>query len=140
MELEDAMAVWEARRGFLRLKWAPGIDIDGPLADAAVQYVNRLNGDQARPLLVDMTGMRMLTRDARVVFTRPCMVSRLALLGRSRVDAMLANFALGVASHPMPMHFFTDEVEAASWLVRGDDPPPRGFRWWRSAEGTPRSR
>lgn len=123
------MAVDEDRRGFVRLTWTPGVDIDGELAEAAVGSVDALNGERMRPLLVNMAGTRTLSRDARLVFTRPCSASRLALLGRSRVDTVIANFALGVAAHPMPMRFFTDEAEAVSWLLGASVPPP-GYRWW----------
>ncbi|WP_433801586.1 hypothetical protein [Actinomycetospora sp. CA-084318] len=139
MEHDDAMAVREDDRGFVVLTWAPGLDIDGELADAAVTLVDDLNGERKRPLLVVMTGTRTLSRDARLVFTRPCQVSRLALLGRSRVDSIIANFALGVASHPMPMRFFVDETDAVSWLL-GTADPPSVFRWWTSGDGRRSSR
>lgn len=133
------MSVGEDPRGFVALTWTPGLDIDGELADAAVRLVDALNGERTRPLLVNMAGTRALSRDARVVFTRPCSVSRLALLGRSRVDSMIANFALGVAAHPMPMRFFIDEAEAVSWLLGRSD-PPSAFRWWhRGGDGARRS-
>ncbi|MDL5156239.1 hypothetical protein [Actinomycetospora termitidis] len=134
MQHDDAMAVREDPRGFLVLTWTPGLDIDGELADAAIGLIDDLNGDEMRPLLVKMAGTRSLSRDARLEFTRPCSVSRLALLGSSRVDSIIANFALGVAAHPMPMRFFVDDDDAVSWLL-GTADPPSVFRWWRGREG-----
>ena len=99
------------------MSWASGLEIDGDLAGRAIAEVDALNSPQKRPLLVDMTGTARLTRSARQEFTRDCLVSRLALLGRSAVDRVIANFALGVGSHAMPMRFFTDEARALSWLL-----------------------
>lgn len=112
------MSVGEGPSGVVRLVWVPGVEVTGELALEAVRVVDELNGGRARPLLVDMTGTAVLTRAARVVFGRPCSVSRLALLGRSPVDRVIANFAVGVGSHPMPMRFFTAEAAALAWLLR----------------------
>ena len=111
------MSVWEDPKGFLRLAWVPGVQVTGEFAAEAVRVVDEINGARFRPLLVDMTDTAVLTRAARVIFGRPCSVSRLALLGRSPVDRVIANFALGVTSHPMPTRFFTDEPTALAWLV-----------------------
>jgi len=67
---------------------------------------------------VSMTGTAELSRDARVVFTRRCSASRIALVGRSAVDRVIANFALGVSSVPVPTRFFTSEPAAVGWLRR----------------------
>ena len=118
-ERDAAMSLSEGPDGLLRLEWAPNLEITGERAQEAVRMVDELNGGVKRPLLVDMTGTAVLTRAARLVFVRPCSVSRLALLGRSPVDRVIANFALGLGSHPMPMRFFTDEAAASAWLSAG---------------------
>ncbi len=43
----------------VRLDWVPGVRIDGSLAVAAIGAVDDLNGDQERPLLVDMGSRRV---------------------------------------------------------------------------------
>ena len=106
--------------GIVRLNWAEGLRITGPLAREAVTMVDELNGALRRPLLVDMTGTATLTREARVVFTEKCSASMIALLGRSAVDAVIANFALGVSTPPVPTRFFTSDPAAVAWLCSGD--------------------
>ena len=106
--------------GLMRLTWVPGVHITGALATEAMDLVDGLNGDRVRPLLVVMTRMGGLTREARLVFTRECSVSRLALLGSSPVDRVLANFVLGVHSMATPIRFFTSEPAALAWLDRGE--------------------
>ncbi len=102
--------------GLVRLSWATGLRIDGALAARAMTLVDELNADRRRPLLVDMTGTAVLTRDARMQFTQPCSASAVALLGRSPVDRVIVNFALGVSAVPGPIRFFTSEADALAWL------------------------
>jgi hypothetical protein len=101
------------------LTWRSGLRIDGGLAQRAMALVDELNGSLERPLLVDMTGTAQLTREARMTFGRRCSASRIALLGRSEVDRVIANFALGVTRTPVPTRFFTSEEKALSWLRGG---------------------
>lgn len=102
--------------GLVRLCWAPGVKISGELAREAVEAVGRVCGGQRRPMLVDMTATGELTRAARVVFAQESAASAIALLGRSAVDRVIANFALGVSPVPVPTRFFTSESVAMAWL------------------------
>jgi hypothetical protein len=67
-------------------------------------------------MLVDMTTTESLSRQARSVFTR-CAASRIALLGTSPVDRILANWSLGVQNLPCPTRFFASKTEAMKWLL-----------------------
>ncbi|WP_218605580.1 DUF7793 family protein [Pseudonocardia abyssalis] len=106
--------------GIVRLSWTAGLQITGRLAQQAMGLVDMTNADRERPLLVDMRGTATLSRDARMTFRRKCSASRIALLGRSPVDRVLANFAMGVSSVPVPTRFFTSETAAVAWLHHGD--------------------
>lgn len=106
--------------GVVRLSWRTGMRIDGALADAAMARVDQLNGSLERPLLVDMTGTAPLTREARMTFGRRCSASRIALLGTSEVDRVIANFTLGVLRTPVPTRYFTVEAKALGWLCGAD--------------------
>lgn len=112
----DSMAFVVEADGLVRLSWRQGVSISGELAERAMLRVDELNGDTERPLLVVMRGTGSLSREARMVFARRCTASRIALLGSSAVDRVLANFALGVRSQPVPTRFFTDEDLALGWL------------------------
>jgi hypothetical protein len=68
-------------------------------------------------MLVDMATTADVTRAARAVFGRPCQASRIALLGASPVDRVLANFFLGINTVPCPTKFFTSEPAALTWLA-----------------------
>ncbi len=106
-------------RGFVRLSWDRNLRITGEMARAAMALVDATNAGRERPLLVDMTGTAALTREARMTFSRRCSASRIALLGSSPVDRVIANFALGVSAVPVPTRFFTSEPLAVAWLTDG---------------------
>lgn len=115
----DQMTMAVDAEGIARLWWAPGVRITGDLAREAVVALARVCEGERRPMLVDMQATGVLTRDARVVFAQPSSASRIALLGKSAVDRVIANFALGVSSVPVPTRFFTSESAAVAWLREG---------------------
>ena len=81
--------------GLLILVWPRGVKITGPAARHALDEVNRICDGTARPMLVDMATTKSVAREATVVFGEQCAASRIAMLGRSPVDRVIANFALG---------------------------------------------
>jgi len=107
--------------GFLILVWPRGVTITGPSARHALDAVNRICEGTRRPMLVDMATTDSVNREARTVFGEPCAASRIALLGRSPVDRVIANFSLGVSRVPCPTKFFTDRAKAMAFLREGID-------------------
>ena len=79
--------------GLLRLTWVRGAVISEADAQAAMERVNALCGESRHPMLVDMATTADVSRAARAVFGRPCQASRIALLGSSPVDRVIANFS-----------------------------------------------
>lgn len=116
----DQMTMVLDADGIARLWWEPGVTITGDLAREAVAALARVCDGERKPMLVDMQGTGTLTRDARVVFAQPSSASRIALLGKSAVDRVIANFALGVSPVPVPTRFFTSRADALAWLREGD--------------------
>jgi len=102
--------------GLVHLRWEPGITIEVNDARAAMAKVNEVCQGTPHPMLVDMAAVTSVTREARGVWSIPCSASRIALLGRSPVDRVLANFFLGVHIPPCPTRFFTSRAEAMDWL------------------------
>jgi hypothetical protein len=79
--------------------------------------VNTIAQESEYPMLVDMTTTESLSRQARSVFAIRCAASRIALLGTSPVDRILANWSLGVQNLPCPTRFFNSRTEAMKWLL-----------------------
>ncbi|WP_345424667.1 hypothetical protein [Pseudonocardia xishanensis] len=115
-EHEQVMSFAVEPDGLIRLSWGRGVRITGELARTAMARVDEINGETGHPLLVSMAGTAELTREARMVFGRRCSATRIALVGRSAVDRVIANFALGVTHVPVPTRFFTSEPAAVVWL------------------------
>lgn len=105
--------------GLLLLRWLPGVRIEVEDARAAMARVNEACQQERHAMLVDMTAVGSVSREARAVWSIPCSASRIALLGKSPVDRVLANFFLGVHVPPCPTRFFTSRSEAVDWLSAG---------------------
>jgi hypothetical protein len=103
--------------GVLQLRWERNASISEADAEDAMRSVNELCGQERRPMLVDMATTAQVSRGARAVFGRPCQASRIALLGSSPVDKVMANFVLGVSKLPCPTRFFTSREDAMHWLT-----------------------
>jgi hypothetical protein len=106
-------------QGILQLKWPRAASISQADAEAAMLSVNELCGEARHPMLVDMATTAQVSRGARAVFGRPCQANRIALLGDSPVDRVMANFILGLNKLPCPTRFFTSRQEALTWLTKG---------------------
>ena len=107
--------------GVLHLQWDERIALEGADAKAAMAKVNELCQGTPHPMLVDMASTKSTSREARAVFSIPCDANRIALLGSSHVDRVLANFYLGLHTPPCPTRFFTSRAEAMAWLVDSTD-------------------
>lgn len=103
--------------GLLHLIWTPGADIQKEDAISAVTMINRISADLDRPLLVDMTAASNTSAAARDVFGVPHAASKIALLGESPVDRVIANFFIGVHRPQRPTRYFTSEEAAITWLT-----------------------
>lgn len=102
--------------GVIHLVWEPRVRIEKEDAQAAMAAVNRIAGGGTYPMLVDMATTESVSIQARSVFSIPCAANRIALLGASPVDRILANFFLGVHVPPCPTRFFTSRDDSMEWL------------------------
>ncbi len=100
----------------IRLKWTEGMTISEESARRGWNFVNQISADRKRPMIVDMSMTAKVTREARTVFLDPSQASIIALLGRSPVDRVIANFVLGVSNMPCPTKFFTSLTAAIDWV------------------------
>lgn len=99
--------------GIIQLKWLPHTSVGLDDAEAAMSKVNELCGTTTHPMLVDMSSVANVSRQAREVFARPCQASPIALLGASPVDQVLANFVMAM-NRSRPKRFFTSRAEATT--------------------------
>jgi|GEM_PF-1619378 len=88
-------------------------------AKDSVRVVTRITGTRRRPLLVDITQVHRISREVREYYARDVdstSISALALVTRSRLSNMVANFFLGINTLSVPTRLFACPVEAKSWL------------------------
>jgi hypothetical protein len=103
--------------GIIHLVWQPGIVLESDDVHAAMARVNEISEGSEYPMLVDMGVTKAVTRQAKSAFQIPCAASRIALLGSSPVDRIIANFTIERQNLPCPTRFFTSRDEALGWLV-----------------------
>lgn len=103
--------------GIIHLVWQPGIVLERDDVHAAMARVNEISKGSEYPMLVDMGVTRAVTRQAKSAFQIPCAASRIALLGSSPVDRIIANFTIERQNLPCPTRFFTSRDEAMGWLL-----------------------
>jgi hypothetical protein len=117
-ESESALTFRLDEHGIVWIRWPQGSHITAEMAEEGRDRLEVYNGGRKRPVIVEMVGVAGLTREARQVFTQEFAASRMALLGRSPVERVIANFALAVSRFTVPLRFFTSEQAAVEWLTR----------------------
>ncbi|WP_285242254.1 STAS/SEC14 domain-containing protein [Pseudarthrobacter sp. fls2-241-R2A-127] len=105
--------------GIIHLVWNPHTRIEAADARAAMAAVLDLAPGNEYPLLIYMTLTASLSREAQAVFNQRC-ATRIALLGTSPVDRILANWVIGAQKQPCPKRFFTSAHDATTWLLLPD--------------------
>lgn len=101
--------------GIVRLVWERGIAVTASLARAAMGAADELCRPTPRPMLVSMT-MVSVDRPARAVFGEPSLTTRIALVGTSAVDRLIAGFVTRISKPAVPTKFFAEETAALTWL------------------------
>jgi hypothetical protein len=109
-------------KGVLHLVWLPGTVLEAADVHAAMAQVNEIADGAEYPMLIDISNTQAVTRQAKSVFSIKCAASRIALLGSSPVNRVIANFALARRTLPCPTRFFASRDEAMNWLLQAPLP------------------
>lgn len=105
----------ELSGGVLHLRWKPGAYIGIDVARAALEAIATLGGGVRRPMLVELQGVTH-SAAARKEFPSASHISRMALLGSSPVDRVIAMFRLTLVHAGFPIRYFTSSEKAMVWL------------------------
>jgi hypothetical protein len=108
--------------GVLHLLWNPGTVLMVDDVRAAMARINEVADGAEYPMLIDITNTQAVTRQAKSAFSVKCAASRIALLGSSPVNRVIANFAMARRTLPCPTRFFTSRNEAMNWLLQTPAP------------------
>jgi hypothetical protein len=107
MELSD---------GVLHMRWKPGAYIGIDVARAGLAAISALCQGAKLPMLVEIQGVTH-SAAARKLFPDPSNISRMALLGSSPVDRVIAMFRLPLLPAGFPIKYFTSPDKAMAWLL-----------------------
>lgn len=120
---EGGIQVWLEAPGVMRVKLPELAEVAGRHAAAAADLVRTLSKGQTFPLLLDLTRVKSVSRQARSVYGHPTVVTAYALLGDGPVDRVLAHYFLGDSPEGLPAKFFESEADALHWLGTVCDEP-----------------
>jgi hypothetical protein len=114
-----AQLVWLDSEGILHARSKLHCDLNLEDAQEIIRKVGELGGGKPRPILVDLTHMRSMSREARKYFASPepaKVESAAALLVKSPLAKAIGNFFMGLNKSLIPARLFTSEAEALAWL------------------------
>lgn len=107
---------WDDELGIVRILWTTGVVCRLEDAQAVTTLVAAM-GHGPVPLLTDDSGLSKMERAAREHFAQAeGVVSAVAVLARTAVARMIANFFIGMGHPSVPVRIFTDEQAAVTWL------------------------
>ncbi|MEW1947908.1 STAS/SEC14 domain-containing protein [Pseudarthrobacter sp902506025] len=112
----------ELSGGILRLSWKQGTYIGIDVATAALGVIETLCQGAQLPMLVEIGGVTH-SAAARKVFPSRSNISRMALVGTSPKDRIIAVFRLPMAPAGFPIRYFTTKDKALEWLRDGSRGP-----------------
>lgn len=105
--------------GVLQVWWTPGVTVEAEDVEIWVDAMHALGRGVPLPVLIGLQDVTYTTA-ARKVFPDAALVSRLALIGSSPVDRVVAMFRLPLLPVDFPIRYFTSAETALAWLL---EPP-----------------
>lgn len=107
-----------ANEDFLHVRWIPGSVVTKTDAEALKSRAAELSSGRTLPMLVEMSSMKWIDRCATEIFSAPWPIARMALVGASPVDEVIASFYTSRHNHACPTRFFTSIDDAMTWLTK----------------------
>ncbi len=103
--------------GVVREVWSPATTITLEDAQKTIEGVARLSRGRLLPLLVDTRNVNSVEREARECYAKNTESCAVALVVKSALNRIIANFFLGLnRTMFFPARVFNDETEALNWL------------------------
>jgi hypothetical protein len=75
-----------------------------------------LTGGAGAAVLLEITGVESVSRDAVRFFSEAATINAFAILGSTPVDRVIAHGRQGLPAPQCPSRYFSDEQEAHAWL------------------------
>ncbi len=90
-------------------------------AKESMAFTKILAAGIPRPLLVDMSKIRSMSKDAREEYVKKIdepFVTAVALVTNSNISRMVGNFFIGLNQAYVPVKLFTNAEKAREWLLQ----------------------
>ena len=111
--------LWIAGNGIIRQNVVPGTDFTLQDAQETVTSMLKLSEGKVYPMLVDLTGLKSITHEARHYFGGEITgheARAVALLFSSVITQVIGNFFLRFNNPKVPIKLFSSETQALTWL------------------------
>ena len=114
---KDIFKVWLGDDGIIYVEVIPNEEITLASARISSELRVQLAFGKTRPLLVDMSKVKSITREAREFYSKDeSFVSAMALIIKSPVSKVIGNLFLSIDQPIYPVRLFTSKNEAIDWL------------------------
>lgn len=113
---EANVRVARVRPGISRITLRPNARITEDDGTRTREELLALTGGARGGVLLEITGVGSVSREAIGVYSSAVTVSAFAILGTSPVDRVIAHGLLGLPLPVCPSRYFTDEDAALDWL------------------------
>lgn len=110
---------WMGDDGIARTKVKPSVEIDLDHAIENTKIVNSFYTDKKFPILIDCTGIKSMSREAREHFStrgRDSKTNAFGIIIKSPLSRVIGNFFLGLNKPVVPTRLFDNENDALYWL------------------------
>jgi hypothetical protein len=114
----EHVRIWLEDR-ILFFVYQPELQIDLTIAKQTVQDRLKISDGITRPVLADIRDLKHVENDARdyLASTEAGQnISSLAVLTKTPIQNLFANFYFKLSKPPMPTQLFTDQGKALRWL------------------------
>ena len=118
-ELAPSGPVWLSEDGIV-ITIGKSESQDTDIARENMLYTKKVTGGKPRPLLVDITKVRSMSKGAREEYVKQqeeLIITAVALLTRSGVGKMIGNIFISLNKPNVPVKLFTDPGKAYEWLM-----------------------
>ncbi len=112
----ENVKVEDAGEGILRITLRPGGRITEEDGTLVRERYLALTGGTGAAVLLQVTGVESVSRDAVRFFSEAVTITAFAILGSTPVDRVIAHGRHGLPAPQCPTRYFSDEQEALGWL------------------------
>ncbi len=105
----------------LHSTYLEGVDVEIEHTKENTAVFKKLANGKKVPIIIDVRGVRSITREARGTASSPDAVNiakAIALLVGSPVSRVIGNFYMGLNKPPYPVKLFSSEKKAIAWLKK----------------------